>query len=304
MEEVIEKAHLALLEGNRDEVLRLLKDQVETAEVLWLQAHSTPTAEERLRLFGRVARFQDETYSPLAEKMLAREQDFDEQLSVPPPYQFWKKPAWKARFGKFGLEAVLAAVLLIVLVGVGIFMTASRRSSSQALLAAAAQQTQTSQALPTPTLVSTVKPSIPTAPAIPLEQRPSVQYPAGRLSVVRIENPTFRDVSFGYSSADSLATPAVGSSFAAVQVEFTCFLALCENPPEVQLLLVLDNGNIVSYPSGGQPVLVEQPALPRVAENQAVTGWYVFEVPSASRPTRLLVKTGEQDTMLPVELPR
>ena len=71
--EALEKARWALLEGDRDHVLRLLTTQPPLPEVLWLRAHAVADPTERLALLQRVATSGHGVYAPLAGEIVERE---------------------------------------------------------------------------------------------------------------------------------------------------------------------------------------------------------------------------------------
>ncbi len=301
MNETLRKANVALLEGNRDEVLRLLAEEAPTAEVLWLRANAVEDEQERLQLLRRVASSTDKKLARLAQAIVQREDEYARKLSEPPPYQFWKRSGWQARLHSirqhrwryFALMVVVLGTLIALLVWNG-----AVQNQRQAVAQLAQQQTLTATFFLSPTLVPpTLTPSV-----TPLPQRwqASVSYPAGMLKLIRVEFPTTRPV----SHSGSLATPAVGAQFAAVELEFVCQIALCSQPPQAVLMLRLDDGQVISYEGGSQPLLAEQPYMPRVSSGETVTGWLVFEVPVRNSPEALLIWTGREDPVLEIPWPR
>ncbi|MCX7976565.1 MAG: hypothetical protein N2646_05785, partial [Bellilinea sp.] len=232
-------------------------------------------------------------YSHLAQQIVQRERAYEQQLDQPPDYQFWKKAGWKAKWSGFWQQrawslGILAVVFISALVLVAVaFQNNSQRSS--ATPAAVVQQT------PRPT---------PSVTALPVNKRPRISYTAGEFSIIRIENPTHRMVlSNANSDPNTAAVPAVGAVYLAVQYEFLCRAALCENPPEAEIALKLEDGSVVSYTSSYRPVLAEFPGVARIAKNQTVTGWLVFEIPNQAAPAALLFPNDAGYDAPPLELP-
>jgi hypothetical protein len=278
MKSNIEEAHQAMLEGNRDEVLRLLQGSSETEETLWLRAHAVISDEERAHLLERVADRHGTEASALAGQILEREGQFTEQLNQPPDYQFWKQPTWKERRSKMRLYGLwlLGGLVMITFAILGVVLNV-RAQARQELTILQIKSTQTAAAVYNQTAIA---------------------YPAGTLQLVQIEYPTTRPVTFGETEGDKLvaASPAEGAQFAAVQLEFVCLLALCDNPPEADLSLSMQDGQIVSYAGSNRPFLIGQPPLARIAQGQAIRAWFVFEVPRNSVPDGILVATGDSET--------
>jgi len=296
MDELIRRANLALLEGNRDEVLRLLKDQPSTPEVLWLRAHAFVDDAERLQLLQNVAHSGQRPYASLAQAILGREDDFETRLAEPAPYQFWKREGFQNRMAKvredpvkYILPGVFVLLAIIALIVWGI--TAGIKHKNEQALVLAQTQTATALSAITP-ILPTPTPSL---PPLPQSKRISVSYESGLLTLYRIEYPTTRPVTYSSYSLDNLAVPATGSEFVAVEFQFTCQLAVCATPPEAEVALELNDGQVIAYQSGSRPMLVEQPAMPRVASGALVTGWFVFEVPKNSDPQTIIIYTRDEN---------
>lgn len=297
MNETIRKAHLALIDGDRDKVLEYLESAPNTVETRWLRAQSVLDEKQRLALLKEIAEEGHSEFSALAEKIFLRETDYQQKLDSPPDYQFWKKPSWKEKIrGFFKQKAWSLGLLATVLIsGLLIVSLVLQSKSSQNNLSQEELVVQ-----PTPL----VTPSI---TALPFDKRPRINYAAGDFSVMRIENPTHRLVVAGNS--DELTTPAipaVGAEYMAIQYEFLCRKALCESPPEVPISLKLSDGNIVSYFSTDQPILAEFPAKARISKDQVYVGWLVFEIPNRAIPASLIFDAREDydDPLLELILPK
>lgn len=291
MKESLQKAHLAMMDGDRDSVLEWIESEPNTAEVLWLRAQSAVDDETRLSLLERVAAEDHPDYSPLASEIVRRERDFEQKLSATPDYQFWKKPGWRAKMAALRQQRVwFLSLVAVALISILVLISSVFQNQG-----AAASAELTAQAIPRPTATIT---------AIPPAKRASLSYTAGDFTVIRIENPTNRMVvTEGGMNAGTPAAPAVGAHYLALQFEFICRIAICENPPETQVSLKLDDGNIVSYSSNYQPVLAEKPGLARISKDQMISGWLVFEIPNLAQPAALLFPNGTSYDAPPLELP-
>jgi hypothetical protein len=279
MKETLQKANQALLDGDRDNVLHLLRSESETTEVLWLRAHAATTEEERHELLSLLVESGEGVYIKLASAIMEREARFANQLSEPPDYQFWKQPTWGKRLEKIRAFRVwfYGAILLVVVITFGAILNKSNEEQyTQEYLAV--QSTQTASAL---------------------FSQQIAKYSSGTLSIIKVEDPTMQGVTFGDSQGDQFfpIAPAEGARFVAVQLSFSCASALCPNPPEATVNLVLTNNQVLSYDSSPRPFLIEQPlnALPRIAQGQFVQIWFVFDVPKSATPKALQVISGEQE---------
>ena len=278
--------------------MRYLRECSNTPEVLWLRAQSVAGQEEHLLLLEQVVFSQDPVYAPMAQKILDREHQFEFELSQPPEYKFWKQPTWQARFAKLKQQRMWLAGIALVL-GMTIFLvigliTQERKKLELASIAL----TQTAVYTP---IVITPAPTQ-SVTALPANRQPSVTYPEGQLWLVRWELPTNRSVLM--SSYDEVpATPAAGSKFAAVQYRFICRMAICDTPPQADVLLKLADGQVIDYSSQNRPILAEDAAAPRVAQDQEVYGWLVFEVPDRGIPVTLLIRTENDEEIPAYELP-
>lgn len=279
MKEKLTKANQALLEGDRDEVLRLLRSVSETTEALWLRAHAATTDEERHELLSRLVDVGDRPYSKLAAEILDREKRFSDQLLEPADYQFWKQPTWAKRFEKMRVFQIwfFGAALLLVMFLIGSFLNKSNETRYQQEFLAV-QATQTASAG---------------------FSQPVAKYSSGKMTIVKVEDPTPRGVTFGDTQNDQFVSnaPAAGARFVAVQVNFSCEVALCPTPPEATVNLVLTNDQILSYESSARPFLIEQPinSLSRISLGKFIQIWFVFEVPNSATPRMLQVVSKEQE---------
>lgn len=85
----MEKANRALFEGNRNEVIELLRDRAATGAELWLLAAAVEDENERIALLRRVHAIGEQPYAELAYDILRREASFAEELRKGPAWQRW-----------------------------------------------------------------------------------------------------------------------------------------------------------------------------------------------------------------------
>lgn len=281
MKETLKKANEALLEGDRDGVLELLRYESDTPEVLWLRANAVLDDDERIALLQDLADGYSQ-YQPLASEFLKRERDYQVQLDEPPDHFFWKQPTWEKRLEKMRAQWVwVLGIIVLLVMGISLLnFEAQRRDAFQTDILIA-QATQTEEAR---FLGQTV-----------------VEYNAGRLSIVSVEDPTTQNVTFGRSENSQyiLATPAAGSRFVVVEFNFFCNQALCDQAPHANLVLNLNNGSSVAY-SSSAPFLAQYPpdSLPRISQGQQAKVWYVFEVPKGVSPKSVGVLVEGRDDPL------
>lgn len=278
MEDFLIKANEALLEGDRDGALRILDGRPMSTDVLWLRAQCVTSEQERTSLLNRIYETEHPVYSPLAEEIIEREQQFAEQLSKPPDYQFWKKPTWQERIQQLKQQrgwilGILGTILMGVVVSIG--MATSERQTQQFALQAT-QTMQATLAMPTATLR-------PTPSVTPIVAMGPISYPGGELSIIRFEPDTDRMVVQGGSYGnDSAARPASGAVFWAFEYRFTCRKPVCDAPPEVEKVIMRLRGG--GERESEQFVLADFPAAERVADGVSTSGWLVFEVPESATP--------------------
>lgn len=293
MEDYLIKANEALLEGDRDGVLRILDGCPSSSDILWLRAQCVSSDQERSSLIRNLIESDHPVYAKLADEIYDREQLFSSQLAEPPDYQFWKKPTWRERIDQLKRQrswilGISGTILMSILVIIG--MTISDRQSQQIALFA----TQTAQA----TLLMPTSTPQPTPTVTPIPIQGPVPYPGGELSIFRYEQDTDRSVVAAESyQTDGAVKPASGAIFWAFEYRFTCRKAVCDKPPEVEkiILKLKEGGEREAF----QFVLADFPAAERVANGVSTSGWLVFEIPKMAQPeTFILVVDGEQSVEL------
>jgi hypothetical protein len=286
MKENVKKANEAMLEGDRDAVLRHLEHESSSDhEVAWLRAHAVVSDDERIRQLRALSERSPSVYQKLAEEIVARDDKIEEDLSQPPDYQFWKKPTWQERWQTIKQYRAWFAggILLVAMIVFAVVLTAAQQEqSTQDLIAM--QATQTEQAYFTQQVAN---------------------YPAGSLRILRTDPRPTRAITFGQQEDNRfvVATPRAAARFVAVQVDFTCSLPLCNRPPEAEIGLLLVNGDVIRYGSNASPFFADEPFVGGIAQNRRTSGWLVFEVPNTSAPDALLVYVNGQERPLVVDWP-
>ena len=313
MDSQIKDANYALLEGDRDGVITLLSDRKDVVEAIWLRAHASPNDAERNDLLHQVFAHQDSVFAPLGADILQREQGFARQIATPPGWQFWKRPRWQPFASFVSRFRIVVIILFIFLCAVAIFGLSwmSNHQKQTAQLALSLTETQRSfdlsvnyientESPPSPT--STIRPT-PSYTPIPQANRAPAIYPAGRVSLAIIEYPTSRLVTFQGYSSDAYATPAAGAVFAAFQLEFTCGLTMCNQPPEAIVSLQLNNNAVIDYKQNPAPMIADQQIVDRASFSTPVNIWFVFEFSAQNSPVALILEPldGSQEIVLPIQ---
>ena len=311
MDSQIKDANYALLEGDRDGVITILGERQDMVETIWLRAHSSPDDTERNFLLHQVSAHQDSVYAPLAADILQREQNYTRQIETPPGWQFWKRPRWQPFTRFVSRYRIVVIILLVALCAGSIFglTWCTGQQKQTTALSAYLTETQQASALPAsyiestavaPSPTSTLQPT-PSFTPIPQANRSSATYPAGRVSLAFIEYPTNRLVTFQSYDSEAYATPVAGAVFAAFQLEFTCGLAMCNQPPEAIVSLRLNNNEIIDYQQNTPPLLANEPIIDR-ASADPVNIWFVFEFSSQNTPVALVLEPcdGSQAIELPI----
>ncbi len=277
MNKTLEKANQALLDGDRDGVLRLLQNEVETPDVMWLRANSILSDEERLLLLRKLAGG-DSRYSQRASEFLEREIKFQADLDEPPDYKFWLQTNYQKRIEKMREFRmwIIGGVLLLFLGVFGIVININYESEYDRQVKSV-QATQTAQTF--------------------FDGKQFAQYGNGTLSIIDVIDPVDtldRPVTFGDTLDDNFRPmmPADGARFVADLINFQCTIPICNEPPEADLALMLadDKPTAPSNYSSRLFFIDEPPSeFDRIASGKSIKIWFVFEVPRITSPKALLI---------------
>jgi hypothetical protein len=267
------KANIALFKGERAETLRFLQEYVDefgfslerdphAPLVMWLDAQAQTERDERIRRLRILVNSvpADSLYSQLAQQYLYEE----DRLTAP------------ASSG-FELGGMARAALLLVVGGALALGGAALLNSGQPAPPAATGATVTPSPAPT-------EMNLPDLSQALVADSFTANYPRGVLQVTALEEDSKRVIN---TSEQTLATPVPGARFFALSLVFECRGGICNAPPEAQLALQVDNGDLI--PVRQNASIAAQPTMQPIALGRTTAGWVVFEVPLISTVRALVV---------------
>ncbi len=289
MHTLLVKANLALFKGERSETQRLLREYQSQREIpvesdpstpmiLWLDAQTQADPAERLRRLEQLVHqtHAQDHYRQLALAILKDERDF--QVRMEALQSRFRLPFNSAAGRALGL-LIIGALVTFTLVTV--FSPPSRTSVAPPLTLIA----------PTPA---------PTAIDLPDRSRALVadsftaRYTNGILQVTAVEEQSERVLN---SSSLVQVTPVPGARFYALNVIFECRGPICNQPPEANLALQLDNGSLIE--PRRDVVIAGQPTLQPIALGRTTSGWVIFEIPLTSATIALTIRLPNVDPTTP-----
>lgn len=268
------QAHLALYNGDRLGVERWLSEYIaETGEpayddpdreqVLWLRAQAAADYDTRLdRLQGMVEAVPPENspYSTIAADWIAAEDRYETDIAEA---EQQSSRVFGLTCGQMALlGGALSALGLVMLILTGVFAPAPTDDVNIA------------EADALPTIIPSPAPD--TSVTLDLDVH-TLRYTDGLLQIAAIE-PTSGRVVDADSSAPLI--PVSGARFVALFLFFECRTAICEEPPQAELDLVLEDDFTVAARRGA--VVAGGNRLQPIALGRRTRGWVVFEVPVAS----------------------
>jgi hypothetical protein len=267
------KANIALFKGERAETLRFLQEYVDefgfslerdpdAPLVMWLDAQAQTERDERIRRLRILVNSvpADSLYSQLAQQYLYEE----DRLTAP------------ASTG-FELGGVGRAALFLVVGGALALGGVALLNNGQPAQPAVAGATLTPS--PAPTALN-----LPDLSQALVADSFTANYPRGVLQVTALEEDSKRVID---TLEQTLATPVPGARFFALNLVFDCRGGICNEPPEAQLALQVDNGDLI--PVRENASIAGQPTMQPIALGRTTTGWVVFEVPLISTVRALVV---------------
>lgn len=297
------KANIALFNGSRSEVRRLLSEftvehprpsEEETPLLMWLDAQAADdrtTRMEKLKVLVEKLPKNDR-YARIAADTLEQEDQYaskgvetDEPLEMPEegveaaPARKLPKPLgvdlWKA--GAFAAIGLMIGIVVVSLLGGG---------GNNTVVVTQVAGTNFGQP---PTNLNNQQGPIPTlAPDRSIALRPEdfeAIYESGILQVSAVEDNSGRIV----NEDGELVLATQGARLVAVRVVFECRNgSICSDPPEADLFITTDTlTNIPPLRNVGPAG--ETRLSDRIADNNQSAGWIVFEVPNTSIPAALTV---------------
>lgn len=270
------KANIALFKGERAETLRFLQDYVDefgfslerdpdAPLVMWLDAQAQAEREERIRRLQILVNSipVGNHYQQLAQNYLAEEERLGQRVR-----SLGGGGLGEMSVGKAALFLVIGAILALG----GAALISSRTAGQTPAIS-------TVTAAPAPTALN-----LPDLSQALVADSFSAHYPRGVLQVTALEEDSKRVMD---SREQTLATPVPGARFYALSLIFECRGGICDQPPEAQLSLQLDNGDLI--PVRENASIAGQPTLQPIALGRTTAGWMVFEVPVISSVRALVV---------------
>jgi hypothetical protein len=283
------KANLALLKGGRGETARLLGDyraagggEPENAPmVLWLDAQAQTDRDERIRRLNNLIASvpADDPYAQMAREYFQDEDAYQQKIA-----EVQARP--RIRFSSAVWRALAFALLggVIVLVAMSILNPPAKPTSDTETQANALQST---------TLPST---PLPDHSRALVADAYTARYPQGILQVTAIEDESERVV----DETNALVLPVPGARFYAVNVAFECRGGICDQPPQANLTLQLDDGSRIQ-PRTDVHISGTTPLSP-IALGRTTNGWIVFEVPLVTTVTALIVSAPDEQAFEPITI--
>lgn len=266
-------ANIALSQGNRLEAQRLLdtyyqqhRESSKDPLILWLDAQTRATREERLeQLHFLIANIPtDHPYSVMAREILADEELYASKIANV-QHHWWNRRLERVQIWHMGL--------LSFLIGMMVFTVWAMRPREDA-------ETPLSSALAeTPTPVVTPLPDLSTPVNV---NDYTLRYSGGILQISAVEPDSQR---ITQRLAPTPVAPVPGARFYALKLIFECRRAICDEPPQADLFVRLDDRTTISmredvHVAGLEPI---QP----VALGRASQGWVIFEIPVSAIVTYL-----------------
>jgi hypothetical protein len=287
------KANIALFKGERAETQRFLQEYVaefgfslerdpDAPLVMWLDAQAQTERDERLRRLRILVNSvpAQNHYCQMARNTLFEEARLGGRENSHETLIFSSRS--------------FRRVVLLALLGVALAVGA-------AALLTSLTPTQATKSGSTPLPPSPTALNLPDLSQALVADSFSAHYPRGVLQVVALEEDSKRVMD---TREQTLATPVPGARFYALSLIFECRGGICDQPPEAQLALQLDNGDLI--PLRDNASIAGQPTLQPIALGRTSAGWVVFEVPLISTVQALVVSPpdlGSVETFEPVTIP-
>ena len=278
------QANIALFNGDRAEVLRLTQayraehdprsdnDQA-MSMVLWLEAQAQ--SDHLTRLDGLrtllAATPTDDDYGRMAQFHLQIEEAY--RLRINPPRQ---------RRRTYWVVGTMIVIIIMIIVGGVVVSGLMNDEEPRPVVVADVEFTP----LPTPSAT----PFPDNSQSLDINAHTS-RYPGGILQLTAYELASERVL-----DDDNFAPviPIEGAQFIALRIIFECRQGICDNPPEADLQLQLENGDMISMRE--DVVIAGEASLERIALGRTTSGWIVFEIPLISDIEGLvIVPTASED---------
>jgi len=267
-------ANIALSQGNRLEAQRLLdtyyqqhRDASKDPLILWLDAQTRATREERLeQLHFLIANIpEDHPYSVMARETLADEELYASKIGPIVRHRWWNR-----RLGRVQVWHIAALSFVIGIIVFAAWAMRPREEDDSPLSVLLAE---------TPTPAITPLPDLSTPVNV---NDYTLRYSGGILQIAAVEADSQRVTERLYPTP---IAPVPGARFYMLKLIFECRRAICDEPPQADLFVRLDDRTTIAtredvHVAGLEPL---QP----VALGRASTGWVVFEIPVSAIVTYL-----------------
>ena len=277
------QANIALFNGDRAEVLRLTQayraehdprsdnDQA-MSMVLWLEAQAQN--DHYVRLDGlrtlTAATPTDDKYSRMAQF----------HLQIEDVYRVRLNPPRKRRRTYWTIGTMIVIIIMIIVGGVLVSGLTNGDDPVNELVVDVE-----STPLPTPSATPLPDNSQP----LTIEDHTS-RYPGGILQLTAYELGSERVLD---DNSFVRVLPIDGAQFVAFRIIFECRQGICDDPPEAELSLQLENGDMISRRD--DVVIAYELPLERIALGRTTSGWVVFEIPLISDVEGLVIMPSDSD---------
>lgn len=271
MHDLLIRANIALYAGKYQDALDYLDQyrQITPAQdaqasmVLWLEAHAEADAEQRHAVLEYLVESQpeDDLYARMAAELLADEAAFTPAERRAQPSLRW-------------LQVPLLLIVGAVLAVLGITIFQQTRTSPQQIVIVTETPVSTAVASPLPDDRSQQL----------VSEEAQVLYDGGILQLIAMEDASARVTDL--RSGEWIA-PVPGARFYALAAVFECRQSICYEPPEAEIMVQIDSGDLIPLREGVG--VAGEPAMAPLALGRTTEGWLIFELPIVSRPRVLVI---------------
>lgn len=294
------QANIALFKGDRAEALRLAQSYRAERTVrpeydpnrgmlMWLEAQAQSDVLVRIDALQTLVATvdEDDSYAQMAQDYLQLEDYYHARLNPP---RNRSRAYWIISF---------ITLLIVGIIIAGAVISGLSDDGNDALNDDA-QAGLDIQLTPEPTPMPTRYPD--RSQALTITDHTS-RYPGGILEIAAYESGSERVLDDNFFTP---VLPVQGAYFLALRVIFECRIGICNTPPEADLRLRLESGDMISVRE--EVVIANEPALEPIALGHTTTGWLVFELPVISEVDALVILPAERETddeqaVIPLRLP-
>lgn len=283
------RANIALFEGDRLELQRLLEDYRHdegeiNAGVLWLEAQAQNDHESLVERLEKLLRHTqpNDPYHRMARDYLRQEDEYTAQIAETIRQS-------RAIPGVSRRRVIITTMLISAFIGLIVVGLSAFRAARAVEVVP-----------PTAIVQATAQPTLLPDKSIRVNINDYTgRYEAGLLQVASIEDESQRVVD---TLSGDLLSPVPGARFYALEVYFECRLGLCTEPPQADLTLALNNDFVVEPHDGA--TVQNGTTMTSIALGRRTVGWIIFEVPIISEAQELVITPQDRRSRnLPVAIP-